>query len=100
MHRGPAEVAGDHHPLAVPAVDEHAGHGPEEEAGDDAGRHDEARSAPARRRPPMVAASRMMAEKPSQSPVADTTWTSHSRKNSWEPKSRTCQPGRSATDSA
>ena len=40
-----------------------------------------------------------MAARPSQSPVADTTCTSHSRKNSGDPNSRTCQPGRSSGDS-
>ena len=39
QHGGPAEVAADHDPLAVPAVDEDAGDGPEEEAGHDAGGH-------------------------------------------------------------
>ena len=42
IDRGPAEVAGDHHPLAVPPVDEHAGQRAEEEAGHDAGRHHQA----------------------------------------------------------
>ncbi len=49
--------------------------------------------------PPMLAASTMMAEKPSQSPVADTTCTIHRRKNSWEPKRRTCHPGLSLVES-
>ena len=51
--------------------------------------------APAPAPPPMVAAKRMIAEKPNQSPVAETTCTSQSRKNSWLPKRRTWKPGRS-----
>ena len=56
-------------------------------------------TAPAPAPPPMRAARMMIAEKPSQSPSDDTTCTSQRRKNSCEPKRRTCQPGRSFGDS-
>ena len=37
-----------------------------------------------------------MARKPSQSPVAETTWVSHRRKKACDPNSRTCTRGESA----
>ena len=44
---------------------------------------------------PTRMASRLMASRPNQSPVADTTWASHRRKNCDDPNMRTCRPGRS-----